>query len=170
MSAHGFIRRVPPGTTQHKVLSLLLGAGAANLSDLHGACANDEPDVRAFRRRVLAPLRDRDLLTQVAGTKYIITNRGRIAIAGESAEPAARSRFEAKADPAELPLTPGIERWMLTSSQGRARSMTEADKAPAPVRSDGMEFTRHPSRRGNRLYYRDGRVTDMDGNPIEVGE
>jgi hypothetical protein len=33
-------------------------------------------------------------------------------------------------------------------------------------RADGLQFMQLPSRRGNRLYWRDGRITDLDGNVI----
>lgn len=35
-----------------------------------------------------------------------------------------------------------------------------------PMNGERFEFAKHPSRRGDRLHYRDGRVTDLDGRPI----
>lgn len=34
---------------------------------------------------------------------------------------------------------------------------------------DRFDFSRLPSRMGNRLHHHDGRITDIDGKPIEVG-
>lgn len=39
----------------------------------------------------------------------------------------------------------------------------KASDASRPGRDDALLC---PSRRGNRLYYRDGRVTDMEGRPL----
>lgn len=33
-------------------------------------------------------------------------------------------------------------------------------------RAGSTDFMQYPSRRGDRLYYRDGRITDLDGNPV----
>lgn len=38
---------------------------------------------------------------------------------------------------------------------------------PLCDRAEGLEFLQHPSRRGDRLYWRDGRITDLDGAPVE---
>lgn len=42
------------------------------------------------------------------------------------------------------------------------------DRTPLmrPMGGPAFDFLQHPSRRGNRLVYRDGRVTDMEGKPL----
>ena len=43
------------------------------------------------------------------------------------------------------------------------------NEAPEPAKAPPRdEWRAKPSRRGNRLYYRDGRVTDLQGNELEV--
>lgn len=162
-------RPIANGSPQHKVLTLLVSC-YANLDELYAACACRDESVTQFKGNVIQPLRKRELLEAGPAGTLRITDRGRQAIGLPTLNKPPRGVFARERDePAEMRLAPGVERWMLTSSPGQARSMTEADKLPPPVRSDGMEHLQHPSRRGNRLYYRDGRVTDMAGNPIEVG-
>jgi hypothetical protein len=50
-----------------------------------------------------------------------------------------------------------------------AKAMPD-DDTPESFTKQGSRFDylRHPSRRGDRLYYSDGRVTDLDGRPIEA--
>ena len=43
-----------------------------------------------------------------------------------------------------------------------------ADLAPPALRPGAENFLTCPSRIGQRLYYRDGRVTDLQGNTIET--
>lgn len=38
------------------------------------------------------------------------------------------------------------------------------------LRSGAFDYAARPSRRGNRLVYRDGRVTDLQGNPLEAAD
>lgn len=42
------------------------------------------------------------------------------------------------------------------------------DMRPAPYREGSLEARRHPSRRGDRLYWPDGRVTDLSGTVEHV--
>lgn len=174
MSGRGIARheqyRPKAGTAHQRALDCLC------LSDMETAAlraATRTTDTEShFVQRVLLQLWDGGLVDRIDKNRWRITPAGRIAAAEMNLPPRRRgqlppSRFEAP-PPAEVPLPPGIDMRLLTSSPGRARSMTEADKAPPPVRRDGLEFHQHPSRRGNRLYYRDGRVTDLEGNPLEV--
>lgn len=162
-------RPIPAGGAQHKALTLLLSC-SATVEELFAARGSRDGSLTEFKANVLLPLRKRELLQQGPGGTLRITDRGRQALGLPAQGQAPRSVFERERDQSgELQLAPGIERWMLTSSPGRARSMTEADKLPPPIRRDGMVHLQYPSRRGNRLYYRDGRVTDMAGNTIEVG-
>ena len=43
------------------------------------------------------------------------------------------------------------------------RAMSDADAHPCTSRAGSEQALGHPSRRGNRLYWRDGRVTDLQG-------
>ena len=56
---------------------------------------------------------------------------------------------------------------LLTSSATR-RAASAADLAPPALRPGSEDFLAHPSRIGDRLHYRDGRVTDLQGNPIKT--
>ena len=54
---------------------------------------------------------------------------------------------------------------LLTSSATR-RAASAADLAPPALRPGSEDFLVRPSRIGDRLHHRDGRVTDLGGNPI----
>lgn len=54
---------------------------------------------------------------------------------------------------------------LLTSSQS-ARAASAADLAPPPPRPGSNTSHSVPSRHGDTLRYRDGRVTDLQGNPL----
>jgi hypothetical protein len=54
---------------------------------------------------------------------------------------------------------------LLTRSPPR-NAASQADLAPQPVRPGAVVASYLPSRIGNRLRWRDGRVTDLDGKPI----
>jgi deferrochelatase/peroxidase EfeB len=54
---------------------------------------------------------------------------------------------------------------LLGHMPGRLAS-SDADNAPPPMRLGADACLALPSRVGDRLHYRDGRVTDMQGNPI----
>ena len=54
---------------------------------------------------------------------------------------------------------------LLTSSATR-RAASHADLAPPALRPGAQDFLACPSRIGGRLYYLDGRVTNLDGHPI----
>ena len=45
------------------------------------------------------------------------------------------------------------------------RALSDADAHPCTSRAGSEQALGHPSRRGNRLYWRDGRVTDLHGSP-----
>lgn len=162
------------GSQHHRALQML-SLGDACSTALRATCQTGHtlPDLPNFRRRILETLRDRELIESAGRDQWRITHRGTLelqALAG-APEPAQRSAVLAAAtgrpEMTRPALPEGIDYQMLTSSP--ARPMSETDKRPAPVRRDGMQFAEYPSRRGNRLYYRDGRVTDMEGNRLEVG-
>jgi hypothetical protein len=56
---------------------------------------------------------------------------------------------------------------LLTSSATR-RAASAADLAPPALRPGSEDFLARPSRIGQRLHHRDGRVTDLQGNPIKT--
>jgi len=63
-------------------------------------------------------------------------------------------------------IAPGIgDARLLTQSptRGKASAADLAPQAPRPGSLHGLEC---PSRIGHRLHYRDGRVTDLHGNPL----
>ena len=49
------------------------------------------------------------------------------------------------------------------------RSFTDLYIDPAPLRPGSVDALQHASRVGDRLHHRDGRVTDLAGNPIKKG-
>lgn len=57
---------------------------------------------------------------------------------------------------------------LLTSSAQRRMALGTGDMRPPVARPGSMSSTQHPSRRGNRLYYPDGRVTLLDGTPLQM--
>ena len=56
---------------------------------------------------------------------------------------------------------------LLTSSAQRRMTMGTGDMRPPVMRPGCMSSMQHPSRRGERLYYPDGRVTLIDGTPLQ---
>lgn len=70
--------------------------------------------------------------------------------------------LRARRDPAKLqadiPSIPRVRRMAITAYQ--PQELAES------VRPGSMDAFAFPSRMGNTLRYRDGRVTDLDGNPI----
>jgi hypothetical protein len=56
---------------------------------------------------------------------------------------------------------------LLTSSAQRRMTMGTGDMRPPVMRPGCMSSMQHPSRRGERLYYPDGRVTLLDGTPLQ---
>ena len=55
---------------------------------------------------------------------------------------------------------------LLTRSPVRSLA-SAADLAPPALRPGSEDFLACPSRIGQRLHHRDGRVTDLQGNPIK---
>lgn len=54
---------------------------------------------------------------------------------------------------------------LLTRSLARNKA-SAADLAPQPPRPGSLQGLASPSRIGKRLHHRDGRVTDLNGNPL----
>lgn len=72
----------------------------------------------------------------------------------ESGFGAVKKKHGAKARPADLPVATSTAQGQYLGAELRALTRPGADDALAL-----------PSRMGNRLHYRDGQVTDMQGNP-----
>jgi hypothetical protein len=71
--------------------------------------------------------------------------------------------------PAEPPAPPPVERFIapaLPAPSAPRRSASHADLATPPRRPGADDALQQPSRMGNRLHYRDGRVTDLTGLPV----
>lgn len=161
------------GSLQHETLRTLFVQDSATQDDLRKAVDHGNvPSAPYFREKVIDVLELRELIERIGRSEYRITRAGRQMVMQLAESPSARlssaSVFarQATSDFVHPTLPPGIEFSLLISSP--ARSMSDADKRPPPIRRDGLEFAQWPSRRGDRLYYRDGRVTDLAGNRIEV--
>lgn len=63
-------------------------------------------------------------------------------------------------------LAEGLHPDLLTSSPTRHLA-SAADLRAAPVRPGGEQHLQPPSRIGDRLHYRDGRITTMDGTEVQ---
>lgn len=157
------------GSVQHEALRQLFVHDAMTGEALRKAIDHGNvPSAPYFRENVLGALEGRLLIEPIGRGEYRITRTGRQVVIDLAVAPTARVTPIHAPSPAFVrpQLLPGVDFHLLLSSP--ARSMSDADKRPTPVRRDGMDFAQWPSRRGDRLYYRDGRVTDMDGNRIEV--
>ena len=64
------------------------------------------------------------------------------------------------------PAAPGIDPAQLTSSPAKLSSA--ADNRPQPIRPGADNGLGLPSRMGDRLHYRSGLVTDLDGNVLQT--
>lgn len=64
------------------------------------------------------------------------------------------------------PTAPGIDPAQLTSSPAKLSSA--ADNRPQPIRPGADNGLGLPSRMGDRLHYRNGLVTDLDGNVLQA--
>lgn len=120
-----------------------------------------------------------DLVTadEVDGlTLYGITDAGVLQLADLDSrdEQAALQRTQeaiarAQANPGPPPDVPPIANFddirLLTGSSTR-RAASAADLAPQPPRQGSQAALGHPSRIGDRLHYRDGRITTMTGELV----
>lgn len=65
---------------------------------------------------------------------------------------------------------PHVGDWKRLMGSQSARAASAADLEPPPPRPRSLDHSQCPSRMGNELHYPDGRVTDLDGNPINHQE
>lgn len=76
-------------------------------------------------------------------------------------------RTSNEADPAQAAPDLDPQFYPLLTGCGRYALAGTGDLRPPVPRAGSLQVRQHPSRRGNRLYYPDGRVTDLAGNPLE---
>lgn len=125
-----------------------------------------------YRYEVLQPLVDMGWVEVVAGDRYAITSEGigvlrkvDPASIGDRPSGLPVRGGAGRADPAAQAV-PGTDVSMMTGC-GRRTAMGSGDQRPPRDREGAAEAVQHPSRRGDRLYYADGRVTTLDGTLIE---
>lgn len=70
--------------------------------------------------------------------------------------------------PAEI-IAPGCGSPELLTRSPAHRPASKADLAPPVARAGQHHAQQYASRIGNRLHHRDGRITDLAGNPIKKG-
>lgn len=58
----------------------------------------------------------------------------------------------------------------ITTTDAHAKSWMQTHIQSDPLLPGAEDALRYPSRTGNRLHYRDGRVTDMAGQPIKTSK
>lgn len=69
--------------------------------------------------------------------------------------------------PSDIPRTPlPVDASVALPRTRRVELSASVLERPTPVRADGLEFLKYPSRRGDLLHYRDGRITDLAGNLV----
>ena len=183
----------PARVTQPEPLSTLRGAfgfmsdGAFQLLrhiEVHGpqteaeVCKAFHTTQRATVKVMLRNLRTLKHLAQDATTKeptLQLTGRGRAKLADPFAKLARRRELSESTTTRR-----NTKAVTLALLRERARGLPLAPapwrQAPdadywqrldfMPCRHEGKDHLQHPSRIGNRRYYRDGRVTDLAGNPI----
>lgn len=151
----GAVRHTHPirrNSRGHAVLRLLAARGLP--TDIETIMVGVEEGFRRpidFRREVLDRLRDKDLAHADVVTGWSITRKGRELLVDLG--------DQAANDPVAVSIaTPR------TFVPAGVLSTGPLDRVPD--RPGSSDFARCPSRRGDRLYHRDGRVTDLDGNEV----
>lgn len=168
MTMHAFPRGM--GTTAMR----LLARREMTVLQLKERLELNYPNAHVDVAAVIESLTERQCITR-DGELYGLTNRG------------VREATEAEHGVRAMPINhcaplcasssavepPPVERSeyleLLTQSKFRPRA-TPADLATPPLRPGAGAAAGVPSRMGNRLHHRDGRVTDLAGNPITAPE
>ena len=73
-----------------------------------------------------------------------------------------------EADPSAV-CAPSVDPFMLTG-RGRVFALGNGDARPPVDRAGSRGDQAHPSRRGDRLFFPDGRITDLNGNCVTAPE
>lgn len=79
-------------------------------------------------------------------------------------------RNKVQADPRLAAPTLALDDLPLLYGRGRVHTMGTGDLRAPLDRPGSSTCSAFPSRRGNLLYYPDGRVTDLNGNPATAAE
>lgn len=162
------------GSRQHIALLLLHRRGASSAKALQaesGSASN------SYRYEVLAPLLEHGWARVCSSTHVAITAEGLDALrkidpefddgsTGQETATGIPVRHAYRADPSAACL-PGVDVSLLTGC-GRRTSLGSGDKRPPVQRPGAAQADQYPSRRGDRLYYADGRVTDLQGRPLQA--
>lgn len=164
------------GSRQHCAL-LAMEASLPDSAALDDLLRCREPytcDRSDFVGRVLQPLVERGQVRMDGRDRYTITASGRDMLVQIEPERGAAQPGDAptgipvrhayRADPSAACL-PGVDVSLLTGC-GRRTSLGSGDARPPVQRHGAAQAQQHPSRRGDRLYYADGRVTDLQGHPL----
>jgi hypothetical protein len=143
---HGQLKTLWPATSWNQLSSLLrVATERGYVLQENGRWARTAAGAEEVKR--LAGLASAD---QVDGPEP------EVPAAAETIEPPAPSP-----DPAPLPAPGG-------APCAPRRSASFADLAPPPRRPGADDALQQPSRIGNRLHYRDGRVTNLAGMPVSA--
>lgn len=159
-------------TTDARVLTLLRSRELTRYQILELLASQVERITESIVNKVLESLFERDLVHRMSGILYGLTKRGHTALALIDGARAARhvsitmereamqlARYRCASSVEEDPQVQLMKR-------GRIRATSQADLRPQPPRVGSLKFLECPSRWGNKLHYRDGRVTDLAGNPL----
>lgn len=105
-------------------------------------------------------------------TQYQPPRHLRSRLRGDEVEPASGVpvRARAVADPAKAAPDLDVRHLHQLTGCTRVAITTTADASPPPDRAGSGHAAQFPSRRGERLYWPDGRITDLQGNAIEQSQ
>lgn len=154
-------------TPDAKVLHLLRTRDLTRYQLVERLQDNKKLDNESAVNKLLASMMDRDLVVR-DGVLYGLSKRGTAALqlidaARETRRVGAEDEILNAAKPTSE--IPDSLRLLMMSSPVRGCA-SAADLAPRAPRPGSLQFLEAPSRFGNTLRYRDGRITDMAGNVI----
>lgn len=164
-------KAVVRGTRHERVLSVLAQRDSADDDTLRRAANTRTTNTGPveFERQVLRALRERGLIAHTEQWEWQITPEGRDLmrqlnrLTAHEADRAAGSNLDANPMPERPALNEADEHLLFA---GQRRPCSHTDLMPPTPRPGSQDAERFPSRRGARLYYADGRVTDLLGRLI----
>ena len=180
----------PPGPTRHTRLRY----GHPVISSAVLALARREYTEQALQQHLQAlyptiQIVVADLLVQLQQYRYVTTVQDTLTLTehGDDAAAIAESRaaqmarivphtkYGSVVDPQWCRLMDSCDHASMATlsllTRGQVHvAASRADLAPPPPRAGSLDHERHPSRFGNRLHYRDGRVVDAQGLTNRQGE